>query len=153
MPRANRKQKLENQWFQSNDVVVFPNHKEMPLEFCIMNPDYIPELDAFGFNFDNETMYRFIEAFIHDQLKLVRDCSPTSKQYKEVIDFIDSELFLLYTAYIGLDGEVLRKGALAMKQGRNFSDDRCDYNDGEGLLHYQEQQAKADARFQRVAGA
>lgn len=150
MPRTNRKQKLQNEWYHSSDVVIFPNHEEMPTEFCIMNPEYISDLDAFGFNFDNETMYRFIEAFIQDQLKLVRDCKPTSKQYKEVIDFIDSELFLLYTAYIGLDGEVLRKGALAMKQGRNFSDERDLLSEGEVLLHQNEQQAKANARFERV---
>jgi len=153
MPRSNRNVKNENAWYHSDDVIIFANHKEMPTEFCIMNPDYISELDAFGFNFDDETMYRFIEAFIQDQLKLVRDCSPTSKQYKEVVDFIESELFLLYTAYLGLDGEVLRKGALAMKAGRNFSDDRDILTDGENLLHHNEQQAKADARFQRIAGA
>lgn len=138
-------------WYANDDVIIFANHKEMPIEFCIMNTEYIPELDSFGLSFDGNTIYQFIDAFIKDQLKLVRDCAPTSKQYKEVIDFIDSELFLLYTAYLGLDGEVLRKGAHACKRGRNYSDERQELNDGERALFQREQQAKADARFERIS--
>ena len=137
-------------WWKESDVIVYKNDERIPTHCCLLNPEYIPEEDSFGYVFRDADYHKFFNRFIEDTLALARDCKPGTKQYVEVMEFINSENFLLYCDAVGLHGHELRRGVYAIKEGINFSDCRDVMNPAEAHIHHLHAEQEADERCARL---
>jgi hypothetical protein len=118
----------------------------IPSHMKVMNPEYNEEANAFDLSWDDHTTEKFIEAFLMDSLRLMRDCTPGTKQYVELKNFIFSDDFLLYCDALNLNGKELQNGVHSIIYGGNFSDTRSALSPHESAMHHDEMELEAEQR-------
>lgn len=118
----------------------------IPAHMKVMNPEYNEEVNGFDLSWDDHTTEKFIEAFLMDSLRLIRDCKPGTKQFVELQNFIFSDDFLLYCDALNLNGKELQNGVRSIIHGGNFSDTRSSLSPHESAMHHDEMELEAEQR-------